>query len=167
MFRTRPSSRIRHSTNPWTRWVDLHSTQHVLLQRNIGFLSIGSGFFIEDARRPTTNSIRTSALTLGPRRQQAESPEDSGPFWRPADPSPPICPKTSCRFHPTHFRGGPDYQYPAVFWDFERLERLHRQYGGGRRGPAARPIGSFRPKTTTCRMCRRRGNRRPGTMHMK
>src|SRR4029077_10055472 len=34
-----------------TRWIVLHSTQGVLLQRNIGYKSIGSGFFLGNATR--------------------------------------------------------------------------------------------------------------------
>lgn len=32
-----------------TRWIVLHSTQNVLLARNVGFKSIGHGFYLEDA----------------------------------------------------------------------------------------------------------------------
>lgn len=32
-----------------TRWYVLHATQHVLLQRNVGYKSIGHGFYLEDA----------------------------------------------------------------------------------------------------------------------
>jgi hypothetical protein len=31
-----------------TRWIVLHSTQHVRLERNVGYLSIGHGFYLED-----------------------------------------------------------------------------------------------------------------------
>ncbi|WP_049768132.1 G8 domain-containing protein [Methylocella silvestris] len=32
-----------------TRWVTVHGTQNVLLARNVGYLSIGHGFYLEDA----------------------------------------------------------------------------------------------------------------------
>ena len=43
-----------------TRWIVLHSTQGVLLQRNIGYKSIGHGFYLESG-----SYVRMRALQIG------------------------------------------------------------------------------------------------------
>ncbi len=48
---TRPVTFLKDSSiyESMTRWVTIHATQGVTIQRNIGFLSIGHGFYLEDA----------------------------------------------------------------------------------------------------------------------
>ena len=59
MVRTAPAGTfIKDSTinESMTRWVTIHATQGVLLARNVGFRSIGHGFYLEDGTE-TDNQI--------------------------------------------------------------------------------------------------------------
>jgi hypothetical protein len=38
-----------------TRWIVLHATQGVTVARNVGYLSIGHGFYLEDATEANNN----------------------------------------------------------------------------------------------------------------
>lgn len=48
--RAAPDTYVRDSSinESMTRWIVLHATQDVLLERNVGFKSIGHGFYLED-----------------------------------------------------------------------------------------------------------------------
>jgi len=45
-----------------TRWITIHGTQGVLLARNVGWKSIGHGFYIEDGTENDNESMPTSAF---------------------------------------------------------------------------------------------------------
>lgn len=49
--KTPPNTFIKDSSinESMTRWITVHGTQGVLVERNVGYLSIGHGFYIEDA----------------------------------------------------------------------------------------------------------------------
>ena len=70
-----------------TRWIVLHSTQGVLLQRNIGYKSIGSGFFLENGTEidnkfySNLGIFARAAIEQSrriPARFRASSPPDAG-----------------------------------------------------------------------------------------
>jgi hypothetical protein len=51
MVRQAPNSTYVKDCSVWdsmTRWMTLHATQNVILQRNVGYKSIGHGYYIED-----------------------------------------------------------------------------------------------------------------------
>ena len=99
-----------------TRWVDLHSTQGVLLQRNIGFLSIGSGFFIEDGTETDNKFYSNLGIDAREGVDKKQNPRKipgilaaGGSFAPDLSQNVPPLPSTA-------FPWRSDYQYPAVFW---------------------------------------------------
>ena len=121
-----------------TRWIVLHSTQGVLLQRNIGYKSIGHGFYLESGTE-TDNKFYSNLGIFA--RAAVDNPQNPRKL-------PGILGYTGENFKPFLDKGKPviaplpadafpwrtDYQHPTVFWITQRLERLHRQYGGRRGG---------------------------------
>ena len=98
-----------------TRWIVLHSTQGVLLQRNVGYKSIGHGFYLESGTE--TDNKFYSNLGIFARaadRQPAESPQ--GPrhprrrHFKPARND--QGDQSSRRSLPV----AQDYDHPTVFW---------------------------------------------------
>jgi hypothetical protein len=88
-----------------TRWFVVHSTLGVTLQRNVGYRSIGHGYYLEDATE-TDNKfysnigiLARAAVSgpLNPRNIPGILADNGG------DPAVPL-------------RGSSDYNYPAVFW---------------------------------------------------
>jgi hypothetical protein len=107
-------STIRESM---TRWVTVHATQGVTLQRNVGFMSIGHGFYLEDATEVNNKLYANLGITviaavtptkLNPR-------EVPGILARPGDAAiGDLMPFRSDWNHPTAFwimNGWNDFQY--------------------------------------------------------
>ena len=62
MVRLTPDNTYVKDSSMWdsmTRWITLHATQNVTLARNVGYKSIGHGFYLEDGTE-TDNSLRTN-----------------------------------------------------------------------------------------------------------
>ena len=62
MARLTPDNTYVKDSSMWdsmTRWITLHATQNVTLARNVGYKSIGHGFYLEDGTE-TDNSLRTN-----------------------------------------------------------------------------------------------------------
>jgi cell migration-inducing and hyaluronan-binding protein len=98
-----------------TRWIVLHSTQGVLLQRNVGYKSIGNGFFLENGTETDNKfysnlGIFARAAVANPQnpRQVPGILADSQALWAPqfmpVNPANPGFP----------FRA--DAEYPTAFW---------------------------------------------------
>ena len=98
-----------------TRWIVLHSTQGVLLQRNIGYKSIGHGFISRTAPRSTTSSIPTSVSSRGRRSTMRRIPARFRASWPPTwaaknDTGGAInLPREAFPYRS-------DYDHPAVYW---------------------------------------------------
>ena len=103
-----------------TRWITVHATQGVTLQRNVGYQSIGHGYYLEDATEINNKlyaNIGISVIgavysdTLNPR-------EVPGILARPGDPpSGDFMPYRSDWNHPTTFwmmNGWNDFRYNAA-----------------------------------------------------
>ena len=94
-----------------TRWIVLHSTQGVLLQRNVGYKSIGHGFYLEDA----TEVNNKFYANLGIEAQAAIQDATHNPRQVPgilADNSPSNPPARNGDYMP--YRS--DYNHPTIFW---------------------------------------------------
>ena len=91
-----------------TRWITVHATQHVTLARNVGYLSIGHGFYLEDGSE-ADNTINTNLGVFA----RAAVVNGQNPRNVPgilAEPGrPPAPPGMADVFHS-------DWEAPAVFW---------------------------------------------------
>ena len=88
-----------------TRWIVLHATQGVTVARNVGYLSIGHGFYLEDATEANNNffsnlGVFARAAILNPQNPR----QVPGILARPGDPGAEVFPYHS------------DYDHPSVFW---------------------------------------------------
>jgi len=117
-----PNTFIKDSTinESMTRWIVLHSTQGVLLQRNIGYKSIGHGFYLESGTE-TDNKFYSNLGIFA--RAAVDNPQNPRKL-------PGILGYTGEFFKPTMVDGKPvtlplpadafpwrtDYQHPTVFW---------------------------------------------------
>ena len=103
-YRPRPTSRISSVSESMTRWFVIHATQGVTLQRNVGWKSIGHGYFLEDGVE-TDNRFYSNI----------------GIFARPAIVSPTINPRNIPGIMASNVDGGDvrflsDVRAPTVFW---------------------------------------------------
>ena len=94
-----------------TRWITVHSTQGVLLQRNVGWKSIGHGFFLENATE-TDNKLYSNlgifarAAIVNPQNlRMVPGIFSAGPTFQGAAP-----------FPANPFPFASDIQQPTVFW---------------------------------------------------
>ncbi len=98
-----------------TRWIVLHSTQGVLLQRNVGYKSIGNGFFLENGTETDNKLYSNLGIFARAAIDNDQNPRkvpgilaDSQALWAPqfmpVNPANPGFP----------FRA--DAEYPTAFW---------------------------------------------------
>ena len=141
-----------------TRWIVLHSTVGVLIQRNIGWKSIGHGFYLESGTEAYNKFYSNLGIFSRAAVDNAQNPrKDPGILAYTAgnqylpDPSTTarstICPPTRFRNAPTSSirrRSGSPMAgtISSAIWPPGRV----------RAGP---PIGSSPPGTATWPMCRR------------
>ena len=92
-----------------TRWITLHATQDVLLARNVGYKSIGHGFYLEDGTEIDNKLTRTSASSRGPRSTTCRTRARCRASWRRRPRS--LRNNVTPRRLPTS-----DYDHPTVFW---------------------------------------------------
>ena len=123
--------RTRSVHDSMTRWITLHATHGVTLARNVGYLSIGHGYYLEDgteinnqlysnigifARAAVNNAPRTSAPGAG-------HPGLAGRYPNPITKME-ILGGENVPFHS-------DYDHPDRVLDHERLERLRGNMAAG------------------------------------
>src|SRR5262245_57316363 len=97
-----------------TRWYTLHATQGVLLARNVGYLSIGHGYYIEDGTE--TDNKLYSNIGIFARAAVAGPPRGSD---SPPDPNPRKVPGILSAAFPNQQHLTPyhsDAETPSVFW---------------------------------------------------
>jgi cell migration-inducing and hyaluronan-binding protein len=119
-----PNTFVKDSTinESMTRWIVLHSTQGVLLQRNIGYKSIGHGFYLESGTE-TDNKFYSNLGIFA--RAAVDNPQNprqlpgilaySGQFFKPfEDPVKHII--VTPEVPASAFPWRSDYMFPTVFW---------------------------------------------------
>ena len=102
-----------------TRWIVLHSTQGVTLERNVGYKSIGHGFYLEDGTE-TDNKFHSNIGIFA----RAAVDNQQNPRKVPG-----ILADNSDE-GASAFPYLPTIDYPIGVLDHQRLERFHRQHGG-------------------------------------
>src|SRR5262249_47841914 len=109
-----------------TRWIVLHATQDVLLARNVGWKSIGHGFYLEEATEVNNKlysnlGIFARAAVVG--HKDADLALDANPRKVPGILAQPI--ETTPEYKPVPDPNGPtpdrfpyhsDFNHPSVFW---------------------------------------------------
>ncbi len=98
-----------------TRWMTLHASQGVTLARNVGYLSIGHGYYLEDATE-TDNKLYSNlgvfarAAVINPQNPRQVPGILAAPYPDPSlKPPPPVPPQEAVPFHS-------DIDHPTVFW---------------------------------------------------
>jgi hypothetical protein len=108
MARKTPQGTYVKDSSMWdsmTRWITVHATQGVTLARNVGYLSIGHGFYLEDGSE--ADNVLNTNLGVFARAAVANSQNTRGVpgiLARPGDPGAEIPPYHS------------DWDHPTVFW---------------------------------------------------
>ena len=150
-----PNTFIKDSTinESMTRWIVLHSTQGVLLQRNIGYKSIGHGFYLESGTE-TDNKFYSNLGIFA--RAAVDNPQNprklpgilayTGEFFKPFQER--VRP-SSRRFPPMHSRGERTTSIPRCSGS-PTAGTTSSAIWRPARGPAGPPIGSSRPGIATC-----------------
>ena len=110
MAPTTPTGTYVKDSSVWdsmTRWMTIHATQQVTLARNVGYKSIGHGYYLEDGTE-TDNVLNTNlgvfarAAVLNPQNDRSVPGILAAPVSAPVyDGSQPIF---------------SDWQFPTVFW---------------------------------------------------
>jgi hypothetical protein len=95
-----------------TRWIVLHSTQGVTVARNVGYKSIGHGFYLEDGTETDNNFFSNIGIFARAAIKNPQNPREvPGIFaWDQPDESPPGQDKH------LGFPYRSDAEYPTVFW---------------------------------------------------
>ena len=104
-----------------TRWIVLHSTLGVTVARNVGYKSIGHGFYLEDGTETDNKFYSNIGIfaraavdnTQNPRKVPGILADNSGDRRTFALPT-----------------SVPITRSPTRLLDHQRLERFHRQHGG-------------------------------------
>ncbi len=122
MARQVPKDTFLKDNSVWdsmTRWYVLHATQGVLLARNVGYASIGHGYYLEDGTETDNKLYANIGIFARAAITNAQNPRNV-PGILAAPDYPIICdPKNGCRTAspsndvvPYHS----DWDHPSVFW---------------------------------------------------
>jgi hypothetical protein len=125
-----------------TRWIVLHGTQDVLLARNVGWKSIGHGYYLEDGTE-TNNKLysnlgvfaRTAAQKADGTAQRDNPRKVPGILAAP-DPAPVVKP-TPEPPATLPFPNRSDFVYPSVFWVMNGWNDLEYNMAAGAAGCGA------------------------------
>jgi hypothetical protein len=123
MLRQAPPGVYVKDSSIWdsmTRWITVHATQGVFLARNVGYKSIGHGFYLEDGTE-ADNELHTN---LGVFARAAVLNDDNkrqvpGILARPGDPGAEIPPYHS------------DWDHPTVFWIMNGWNDFQNNFAAG------------------------------------
>ena len=123
MTRQVPADTFVKDSSIWdsmTRWIVLHATQGVLLARNVGYASIGHGYYLEDGTE-TNNKLYANlgvfaraAITNDQNRRNVPGilAAPDYPLIPQKPPNPPLQAGPSTDVVPYHS----DWDHPSVFW---------------------------------------------------
>src|SRR5271165_4626569 len=107
MARQAPPNTYVKDSSAWdsmTRWMTIHATQGVTLARNVGYKSIGHGFYLEDGTE--ADNVLNTNLGVFARAAVANAQNDRQVPGILAEPNDPGAPP------PYHS----DWEFPTVFW---------------------------------------------------
>jgi cell migration-inducing and hyaluronan-binding protein len=90
-----------------TRWIVLHSTQGVTLARNVGYKSIGHGFYLEDGTETDNNLYSNIGIFARAAVQNVQNPRKVPGI---------LAANEKKAVAPTKFPYLSDSAYPTVFW---------------------------------------------------
>jgi len=106
-----------------TRWVSLHATSGMYVARNVGYQSIGHGYYLEDATETDNKLYSNLGVMARAAVMNAQNPREV----------PGILADTSTTRYPT-FDGMPyrsDYNHPTVFWIMNGWNDLEYNFAAG------------------------------------
>ena len=118
-----------------TRWMVLHASQGVTLARNVGYLSIGHGYYLEDATE-TDNKLYSNigifarAAVINPQNPRQVPGILAAPYPDTDPDKKPVIPQEQVPYHTRH-------RSSHGVLDDQRLERFRVQHGS-RRGDLRR-----------------------------
>ena len=90
-----------------TRWIAVHATQGVTLARNVGYLSIGAGFYLEDATETENKFYSNLGVFARAAIENTDNPRNIPGIL--ASPPNPTSPRHEVKY-------STDQESPAVFW---------------------------------------------------
>jgi hypothetical protein len=99
-----------------TRWIVLHSTQGVLLQRNIGYKSIGHGFFLEDGTEVDNKFFSNLGIFARAAIDNADNDRKVPGIFSAVWTKKSLTDENDKTLPPEAFPFRSDYDHPAVFW---------------------------------------------------
>ncbi len=103
-----------HDSN--TRFVTIHATQGVLVARNVGYRSIGHGYYLEDATEINNRLYSNVGIQANAAVYSDQNPRSTpGILTRPSRPlpgPPPQPPDSEQEVVPFHS----DFDHPSIFW---------------------------------------------------
>ncbi len=123
MARRVPANTFVKDSSIWdsmTRWITIHATQGVTLQRNVGYKSIGHGFYMEDGTE-VDNHLHTNLGVFARAAVQNTQNDRSVPgiLDRPGDSSQEVVPYHS------------DWDHPTVFWIMNSWNDFQYNFAAG------------------------------------
>lgn len=97
-----------------TRWVVLHASQGITIARNVGYLSVGHGFYLEDATETDNRfyanvGVLARAAVINPQNPRQVPGILAADYPDPNNPPPNGHPQEAVPFHS-------DIDHPTVFW---------------------------------------------------
>src|SRR5262249_9108336 len=108
MARKTPDNTLVMDNSVWdsmTRWYVLHATQGVTLARNVGYLSIGHGYYLEDGTETDNKLYSNLGIFARAAVDNTQNPRKvPGILAAPDAPRPDLFPYHS------------DYDHPSIFW---------------------------------------------------
>ena len=90
-----------------TRWVTLHATQGMYLARNVGYLSIGHGFYLEDATEINNKLFANIGIMARAAIQNVQNPRGVPGI---------LADTTTDNLDTDHMPYRSDFNHPTVFW---------------------------------------------------
>ena len=98
-----------------TRWFVIHSTLGVTLARNVGYMSIGHGYYLEFGNEADNNFYSNIGILARGAVQNTQNPRNvPGILADNQDPDDPIFAKPNVKNEGMPYRS--DNEYPSVFW---------------------------------------------------
>ena len=121
LLRKSPGSFVKDSSihDSMTRWITLHGTQKVTLARNVGFMSIGHGYYLEDGTEINNKLHSNLGVLARAAVYNGPNPDPKNPNgWNPREvPGILAAPQSDATLRNGNLLTSySDYMQPTVFW---------------------------------------------------